>query len=127
MTEVSSILRIRIDQLVVGMYVHDLNCPWFDHPFARNRFLVRSEQTLAEIRRLGVQELFIDASKGHSGTPPLGATLREEEIDARLLEIAVEADAEPQRAALAQEMESARKLHAQAGSIVRGLMQDVCQ
>ena len=34
------IKRIHIDQLRTGMYIHDLNCGWTDHPFLSSRFLV---------------------------------------------------------------------------------------
>ena len=37
------IKKIAVDQLQPGMYVHDLNCGWLDHPFLTNSFFVKDE------------------------------------------------------------------------------------
>ncbi|WP_210395786.1 HD-GYP domain-containing protein [Motiliproteus sediminis] len=58
------IKQITIDALTVGMYIDDLNCGWLDHPFARNRFLVKDAKTLAKLRALPVQTLYIDTERG---------------------------------------------------------------
>lgn len=42
------------------MYVHDLNCSWMKHPFATNRFEVKTEKQIRDIQKLGIQELYID-------------------------------------------------------------------
>ena len=44
------IKQIRTDQLKPGMYIHDLNCGWLDHPFVSNTFQVRDQATVG--RRL---------------------------------------------------------------------------
>lgn len=46
------------------MYIHDLNCGWLDHPFARSRFLIKDDKTLDQIRKLPISHLYIDTSKG---------------------------------------------------------------
>lgn len=55
---------IPIDKLRPGMYVHDLNCDWMEHNFVRNRFTVDTDETVAEIRALGVPEIWIDTERG---------------------------------------------------------------
>jgi len=46
------------------MYVHDLNCGWLDHPFARNRFSVDAAAVLRKILETGVTEVTIDTDLG---------------------------------------------------------------
>ncbi len=58
------IKHIRRDQLIPGMYIHDLNCSWIDHPFLLNTFKVEDEKAIAKIAELGIVELFIDTGKG---------------------------------------------------------------
>ena len=58
------IKRIRSDQLKPGMFIHDLNCGWMEHPFALNSFKVNDEKTIAKIIASGIRELYIDSSKG---------------------------------------------------------------
>ena len=58
------IKQIRADQLKPGMYIHDLNCGWLDHPFVANTFQVRDQETVDKIANLGIRELYIDTLKG---------------------------------------------------------------
>jgi putative nucleotidyltransferase with HDIG domain len=58
------IKKIAIDQLKIGMYIHDLNCGWMDHPFARNRFMVDGFAILKKILGTGVAEVYIDTGRG---------------------------------------------------------------
>jgi putative nucleotidyltransferase with HDIG domain len=58
------IKRIRSEELKPGMFIHDLNCGWMDHPFMLNSVNVSDEKTIAEIISCGIRELYIDTSKG---------------------------------------------------------------
>ena len=58
------IKQIRVDQLKPGMFIHDLNCGWLDHPFLTNAFHVRDMATVDKIVKLGIRELYIDTVKG---------------------------------------------------------------
>lgn len=62
------IKRIRSDQLQPGMFIHDLNCGWMDHPFALNSFKVNNTKTIDKIIATGIRELYIDSSKGQDVT-----------------------------------------------------------
>lgn len=119
------IKKIPVDALVPGMYVHDLNCGWMEHPFLTNAFRVDDEARVAKIRNLGIRELYIDTSRGldvpHAPT--------REEVDARLQKrmeaIAAARPAEPAHASLAAEAPRARRLHREANRIVRSLLTDI--
>ena len=50
------------DQLCVGLYVH-LDLSWMDHPFAFGRFKIKSEEQIAELRRLGLARIRFDPAR----------------------------------------------------------------
>lgn len=78
------IKTISVDQLTPGVFVADLHCGWLDHPFARNRFLIKDANMLAEVRRLGVGRVDIDTAKGVDPTaarPPEPETAPPEPAD----------------------------------------------
>jgi putative nucleotidyltransferase with HDIG domain len=125
MPETDSIKKIGIGQLCVGMYVHDLNCSWIDHPFATNSFLVHDSKRLAIIRNLGVRELYIDTTKG---TDMAGAPRQEEvpeEVGPRMVALVDGHGPEPVRTALADEITRARNLHLEANRVVHSMLQDI--
>lgn len=56
--------KIRVDQLRLGMQLHELCGSWLDHPFWKKRFVLRSEDDLEKLRLSGVAECWIDTAKG---------------------------------------------------------------
>jgi putative nucleotidyltransferase with HDIG domain len=119
------IKKIRIDQLRPGMFIHDLNCGWLDHPFLTNAFHVDQQATVEKIARHGIRELYIDTARGDDvHTAP---TQREVEavLDRQLQQIAQEAPPPPMRTALQVEAVRARRLRGEANRIVHKLMHDV--
>ena len=56
--------RIAIHDLRPGMYVTSLDQSWLKTPFLRHFWQVKNEEEIQLLRRHGVQELFIDTSKG---------------------------------------------------------------
>ncbi|OGW60424.1 MAG: hypothetical protein A2V83_04100 [Nitrospirae bacterium RBG_16_64_22] len=56
--------KIPVEQLMPGMFVHDLDCGWFGHPFFTSRFRVDGDRTVAKIAEAGIREVYIDTSKG---------------------------------------------------------------
>ncbi|MEH6649690.1 MAG: HD-GYP domain-containing protein [Motiliproteus sp.] len=58
------IKKTSVSDLKVGIYIHDLNCGWMDHPFARSRFKINSKKTLEKIQSLNIKAVYIDTNKG---------------------------------------------------------------
>lgn len=58
------LIRIRIEQLHLGMYVHEFCGSWMDHPFWRGVFLLDKPEDLKSIRATGIKEVWIDDAKG---------------------------------------------------------------
>lgn len=119
------IKKISVADLIPGMYIHDLNCGWMDHPFLTNSFAVEDEEKVAKIRAQGIRELYIDTERG---LDVAHAPTREEvqaELQQRMVDIATRQPEKPRQAALAEEAPRARKLHTEANRIVRHLLSDI--
>lgn len=58
------IKKVNVLQLMPGMYVHDLNCNWFSHPFLRRRFLIKNKKRILRIFLAGIREVYIDTQRG---------------------------------------------------------------
>ncbi|MEY2689418.1 MAG: hypothetical protein RL375_3617, partial [Pseudomonadota bacterium] len=56
--------RISVEQLRLGMHLHELCGSWMDHPFWRARFVLRDPTDLARIRDSGISEVWINTAKG---------------------------------------------------------------
>jgi putative nucleotidyltransferase with HDIG domain len=56
--------KIKVKQLKPGMYIHDLDCGWLDHPFFTNSLKIKNKQMIKKIIDAGLQEVYIDTSKG---------------------------------------------------------------
>ncbi|WP_306590038.1 HD-GYP domain-containing protein [Geothrix sp. 21YS21S-4] len=121
-----AIKRVRIEDLQVGMYVHDLNCGWLEHGFLRQRFLLKEAAQIQKMRDQGLNEIYIDTDRGGDAA---GAPTREE-VDRgldRLLKGSAETGAALQPARISQKEESvaARRILEEAGGLVEGLLHDV--
>jgi putative nucleotidyltransferase with HDIG domain len=56
--------RIRVEQLVLGMYIKEFCGSWMEHPFWRNSFLLKDPEDLNRIRASAIKEVWIDSAKG---------------------------------------------------------------
>lgn len=118
------IKKIPVSSLKTGMYLHDLNVGWMDHPFVRSQFTIANEAEIAKIIDLGVRELYIDTARGLDiGDHAPTAKEVKAEIEAEIRK----AIDEPLliRVSAAEEMARARKVHQQAHKVVRSVMADV--
>jgi HD-GYP domain-containing protein (c-di-GMP phosphodiesterase class II) len=119
-----SIKKISVDELKPGMFIHDLNCGWMDHPFLSNRFAVKDEQTVSKIRTEGIRELYIDTSRGLDVAHAPTAEEVQQEIRGELGKLAEEP--RPFKTApLEEELKRARELKQEANSITRNLLRDI--
>ncbi len=58
------IKKVKTEQLVVGMYVHDFNCGWLSHPFIQSQMKINDKSLIEQVKATGIRELYIDTSKG---------------------------------------------------------------
>lgn len=119
------IKKIAVDQLRPGMFVHDLDCRWFDHPFLRNRFLVRDDETVAKIAAYGIRELYIDTERGDDVLDAPTAPEVRRDIERRIVTLADLRQAEVRSTSLPEEKRRAALLRKEARDVVRTLLDDV--
>ncbi|KPC53053.1 HD-GYP domain-containing protein [Amantichitinum ursilacus] len=118
------IKKIPFADLKIGMYVHDLDTDWFNHPFMRNQFPVREASEVERIRAAGITSLYIDTDKGLD----VADAPTREEVRQRVHEEmvqAVSAEAPIIRMTVAEEMGRAGRIKNQAKVAVQQVMNDV--
>lgn len=78
--------RIHVEQLRIGMHVHELCGSWMDHPFWRKGFLLDDPKDLKTIQSTVIREAWIDTSKGLDVQGGVDEKAIEAEIDTTLLQ-----------------------------------------
>ena len=58
------IKRITVEQLRLGMFIHELGCAWMDHPFWRKTFLLDEPKDLQIILSAQIKWIKIDTAQG---------------------------------------------------------------
>jgi len=124
-TTADHIKKIPVSLLKPGMYIHDLNCAWMDHPFVTNQFHVKDAKRVKEVQALGIPELYIDIEKGIDLLDAPTQSEVDSAIAEDMVQIAEEASTETRRVALQEEIARASKLHVEANRLVKGMMQDI--
>jgi len=56
--------KIKTEDLVLGMYFCGFEAAWLDHPFWKNKFLLKNENELKQARASGIAYCWIDISRG---------------------------------------------------------------
>ena len=115
--------KVDASQLKIGMFIHDLDCGWMEHPFVRSRFLLSSDEEIGKIRNAKIRGVVIDASKGldvdDAPTLAQADAARDAEVTAlatRPLAVA--------RVSLGEELQRAVQVRKQAAGLVRTVMAD---
>jgi putative nucleotidyltransferase with HDIG domain len=119
------IKSVSTEQLKPGMYIHDLNCGWMEHPFTLNQFKIVSPDQIKTIVEAGLHEVYIDTDKGLDVADAKTVEEVKKQLDAQLVEIATQQPEPGQVHALAEEMVKAKKAYGAAHKIITGLMQDI--
>ena len=123
------IKRILREQLKPGMFIHDLNCSWIDHPFVMNSMMVSDGKVIEQIAEYGIRELFIDTSKGLD----VPGAKSKDESDAEI-HVRFSADTQQIQAhgsnpspavPLKEEIVVAREVHHDARKIAHQVLEDV--
>lgn len=117
------IKRIATSELRIGMFIHDLDCGWMEHPFLKNKFKVDNGQIVQKIASAGIRHVYIDTAQGKDleSAPTL------QEVNQGLqqqLEEAVEDVTADQPVSVAEERDRAQRLFREATSVIRNLMED---
>ncbi|MEW9899070.1 HD-GYP domain-containing protein [Chitinivorax sp. PXF-14] len=116
--------KIHVSQLKLGMYIHDLNCDWFTHPFVVSRFKLSTDEEIERIVKAGIHELSIDTSKGLDVADAPTQEEADAAVEAEMIAVAASMNSAPLRLSLAEELARAQQVKNQAHKLVRNVMQD---
>lgn len=117
-------LRVPVEAVTLGMYVHELCGSWMDHPFWRKRFLLDDPEDLRRLRASGIREVLIDPARGLSPRPSLLPDAPAEQPPPLELPAPVTAAAAQPRCALEDELRTARRLCARSKAAVMAMFRD---
>ena len=59
-----TIKRIPIEQLIPGMFITEMDVPWYRTPFLSHKRLIKDQQTIQLMKQHGIRMVSIDTSKG---------------------------------------------------------------
>ncbi len=121
----TAVKKITADQLQTGMFVHDLNCGWMEHPFLNSQFLIRTGAEIAKIRGMGIHELYIDTVRGKDVADAISHDEVRRNIGEQLEAIAREVEQPEPRVAREIEYARAKALHSEANRIVQDIVRDI--
>ncbi len=119
------IKNVSVTKLKPGMYIHDLNCGWMEHPFTLNQFKISSTEQIKVIAKAGLHEVYIDTDKGLDVADAQTIQEVKQELDAKMVEIATETPEPGKYHAMAEEMVKAKKAYSEANRIITNMMQDI--
>ena len=123
MADFSTVKKITVEQLQPGMFVHDLDCGWLQHPFLFNRFMVRDEATIGRVAEAGIRHLYIDVLRGDdvADAPTHGEVGRA--IDRRIVSLSeLRAEQASLRVSLDDERRRATKLYRDSSGVVQQVL-----
>ncbi|BBP03171.1 cyclic di-GMP phosphodiesterase [Sulfuriferula plumbiphila] len=117
--------KINIQDVRLGMCIHEICGSWMDHPFWKRSFTLSDETDFNTLVHCGVEEVWIDTSKGLDVEAPAGArcAAAENPRAENTFHLAAECAKEqaPARASLQDELVRARKIHAKAARVVASM------
>ena len=114
--------KVDASQLRVGMFIHDLDCGWMEHPFVRSQFLLTCDSEIQKILDARIHGVVIDCSRGMDvDAPTLAQAQAATEAEVTALAATVSS---PVRVSVGEEMQRAANVRRQAVGLVRTVMQD---
>ncbi|MGZ4968605.1 MAG: HD-GYP domain-containing protein [Methylobacter sp.] len=119
------IKKISIQQLKPGMFIHDINCVWMEHPFLVGALKIKNDQTIKKITDLGVREVYIDTLKGLDVIDAPTEAEVNAEIEHKMLAMVQQTKPITTTSTLSEELERSRKVYSEANKIISNIMHDV--
>lgn len=116
------IKRIPVSALKVGMYITDLNNDWIPHNTQRRRGVIKREETIEKIHKMGVQFVYIDVKKGMDSQDSEIVSEVDSRNEAALQKAGEKKPGIAPRVPLTEEMITALDLHSEAQGLVNSFM-----
>ena len=119
------IKKIKVEDVRLGMYIHEIRGNWLEHPFWRKSFTLDNPKDLEKLIDCGLDEIWIDTRKGLDVAADQTVTEPQSNVKPAV-------DAEPQKikknpvpsVSIEEELESAKKIHSKAKTLVSGMFHE---
>ena len=115
--------RIPVNQLRLGMYIHEFCGSWMEHPFWRGAFLLDDPDDLQTISTIGLSEVWIDTGKGQDVEGGATTETVAAEVDAALAQVVKPGKPEPYTQ-IVQEAARAVKICSQSKQAVASMFHE---
>jgi len=117
--------KVKAEKLKPGMFVHDFNCGWLNHPFLRNRVLLQSDADIEKVLAQRIHDVYIDTDRGLDADDAPTEEFVDEVIQTEIAKLAPEKPRPRASAPLAEEIENAKLLLEDSKQQTRVLMDAV--
>ncbi|MCE7914724.1 MAG: HD-GYP domain-containing protein [Nitrosomonas sp. PRO4] len=119
------IKKIKVEDVRLGMYIHEIRGNWLEHPFWRKSFMLDNPKDLEKLIDCGLDEIWIDTRKGLDVAADQTVTEPQSNVKPAI-------DDEPQKikknsvssVSIEEELESAKKIHSKAKTLVTGMFHE---
>ena len=108
-----------------GVFVHDFNCGWFQHPFLHNRVLLKGDADIEKILKHRIPEVYIDTDRGLDIEDAPARETVKDDIQAEMSKLDAQAQPSGGGVPLAQEIDTAKILLDESKQQTQALMDAV--
>ncbi len=119
--------KIRVDDLRLGMHIHEFCGSWMEHPFWRENFILDNQDDVRRIAESGISEVWIDVAKGVDVAETKSAVspaVADEQV-AHTLAVAADGETPSPRVEMAAEVQRAARICAKSHDAVVSMFQEV--
>ncbi|CAH1906200.1 Cyclic di-GMP phosphodiesterase [Candidatus Nitrotoga sp. HW29] len=120
--------KIKVDDVRLGMYLQEVCGSWMDHPFWKGSFKLTEDKDLNTLKNCGVDEVWIDTSKGldvDAGVAALSQAEGELKVESELKKIEQTSQKTGVPVSLQVELIAAKKIHTKTKEAVVSMFSDV--
>ncbi|CAG9933018.1 HD-GYP domain-containing protein [Candidatus Nitrotoga arctica] len=120
--------KIKVNDVRLGMYLQEVCGSWMDHPFWKRSFKLSEYKELNTLKNCGVDEIWIDTSKGLDVDAGMAALSQEEaelKVESELKKIEQASQKTEAPVSLQIELIAAKKIHTKTKEAVVSMFSDV--
>jgi len=120
--------KLKVNDVRLGMYLQEVCGSWMDHPFWKRSFKLTEDKDLNTLKNCGIDEIWIDTSKGLDVDAGVVALLQKEEelkVESELNKIEHTPQKTEAPVSFQVELIAAKKLHTKTKEAVVSMFSDV--
>ncbi|MBI4849481.1 MAG: HD-GYP domain-containing protein [Nitrospirae bacterium] len=119
------IKKIKVEHLTLGMFIHDFNCGWLNHPFLTSTMKIEDTQIIKKVIDYGIREIYIDTDKGYDvGEAPSEDEVKQE-IQAEINRIVEPEKIDRNPVSIQEEFIKAKEIKSEAKKTIHNIMEDI--